>query len=238
MFKHTILWAAVAVMVLGAWAGAAQASLIYYDSFSREGALVGTSPDIRPGTETYLGSSSAWQTNGTAAVARTSGTVNLPFVPQSGNIYQLSAEVSVIRLGSEHDWVAIGFGTDQLLSFCSTAAVGWMLIKDTGEVQTFLGPSTSGGSGAVTYSMPSVFSVVLNTQQPLWTFEWFVDGVSVRTPESFSVNPSIAYVGFSCASDRIEGTVDDFTLTPEPATLALLGLGGLGMLMGRRRVRG
>ncbi|MGB2797893.1 MAG: PEP-CTERM sorting domain-containing protein [Phycisphaerae bacterium] len=31
------------------------------------------------------------------------------------------------------------------------------------------------------------------------------------------------------------GLADNLTLTPEPATMALLGLGGLGLLLGRKR---
>jgi hypothetical protein len=69
--------------------------------------------------------------------------------------------------------------------------------------------------------------------------EFFVDGTSVGGPLTAASGDygDIASVGFSRQA-AAAGAVQDFqlaTIIPEPATLALLGLGGAVMLAGRRR---
>jgi len=100
-----------------------------------------------------------------------------------------------------------------------------------GEVGTEgpLGYVDEGGYGNGAISV----AIVLDTKPAAWTVEWFVNGASVRGPEAYATNPTITKIVLW--KDWMSGGWDDLTLTPEPATLALLGLGGFGLLLGRKR---
>ena len=214
----------LAAVLVGVCPGQAQAA-IYFDDFSGSGAnLNGTTPDITPtGTETWT-ADGTWKDNGYNAEwwnGYKAGT--LPFVPDSGKVYTLSAILDADPLNSEgynSDPIGIGFGGGPGFAFYDNGA---------GTVNS-TGPSTvdEGGYGKGAISV----AIVLDTTAAAWTVEWFINDVSVRGPEAYAVNPTITTI--TIWKDWMCGSVDDLTLTPEPATLSLLVLGGLAMLRRRR----
>lgn len=230
--KTNIAAACLAVVLIAANAPAA---VIYFDDFSGSGdtSLNGTTPDTRPGTETWL-SSANWRADGSKVVTN-SGAAFLPFVPASGKIYTLSADVN--RTGTGQDWLAIGFaGTANTGNFVSSTPYTWMLLRgDRGEggIQTFLGGGTAqsmnhfGPSGTVN------LKVILDTTTPLWSAQWYANDTPLRTT-SFTTNPTISHVAFGGHSNGV-GTVDNLTLSvvPEPGAAGLLF--GAGLLALRRK---
>jgi len=235
--RTTLILGLLAVIAL-AWATPARAGVIYYDDFSGAGAnLHGTIPDITPtGTETWnvttIGAGNGpWKDDGSVAGWwYDANFASLPFIPASGSVYTLS--VDVYPNYSSDDWMAVAFQKQPCIIWDSTSYAS-MLIKPSGLVQSFLGPGLGGGQDVGTYSLPVTVAIQLDTRPTLWEFEWFINGSSVRSPEAYSANPDIQVV--TVHTFWMSGTMDNFTLTPEPATLALMGLGGLGLLLRRKR---
>lgn len=203
-----------AIAVVAMAAVSVNAEVIYSESFSGTGVLDGTAPDV--GTGTWLASVDV-NKDGTfddtgASDAANDDNAFLALTPESGKIYTLSATLTQPAGAS---WVAIGFTdnavvTDDFWDNIPTATVPWMLYRSSGELDTYMGPATSGTKvDEGDFSGPLSLSIVLNTVQAQWTAKWFVNGTSVRT-ETFTSNPTgIHYVGFGRDGGTL-GTIDDF----------------------------
>ena len=116
-FTNGSAFVALAMGIASLSTGRAGAQVIYSDSFGRTGDINASAPDIRPGTETWTGSTT-WKTNGTQAehdVPAPAGDSGfhalLPFTPETGKVYRLEASISANHVGSSaaNRWVGIGF---------------------------------------------------------------------------------------------------------------------------------
>lgn len=253
---HKIFGVASAV----AWimTGSSMAAVIYQDTFNRDSTLNGNQINVSTGftgTGSYGGSATAqWVAGGSFATSSTTGLVSaagstsayLPFIPQAGNIYTLSA--SMQSLGA--NWVALGFATVNFASpttaswHASNSPVSWVLMRTgsgTGKVTFF------GGPGASDSTSPSVsinsglntLTFVLDTQTNVnnWTSTLYLNGVSTGVSRTYSAASWTANaIGFGDnGSDSLRA--DSFSLTtniPEPSA-ALLGAFGMLALLRRRR---
>lgn len=251
-FHHTIL----ALIGIGslALAPALSAAVIYSDDFSGGAAapLNGTTPDTTSGS--FGGTSGAtWSADGFyradgSVLAINGGSGShfsgwLPFTPQAGNIYTISADVNTT--GGSADWIGFGFAqNNNTAEGLHTLDNGfdWALLRNTRGVNQgsdFYGPATSNTAG--NYNSPTgvvALSQVLDTTGALWTETFLVNGTVVNGPGNSGTNPTIHYVGFSHINTA-SGTIDNFSLTagpvPEPGTASLLGVALVGIAAVRRR---
>ena len=233
-------------------------------SGSSSNPLNATSPSVDATGATWT-ADTGWRADGsqTAADAATNGSSDayLPFTPSSGNIYTLSATMSP-SLTSGSNWFALGFvGSFSSATSTTGGAVNngdgvnaWFADSGSGQLNAgpwllmnsgwngedpnesyFPGP---GASGAVDFTGKSgdTVAIVLNTQSSAWTFQVFVNGTNVSPVIPFSSNPAITGVGLGQFAPAV-GSVSNFSLTsvPEPATLGLCAVGGLGLLLLKRR---
>lgn len=216
------------------WSGAAsfRAStadgLIYLQHFNdaNEVQLHGTAPDYRPGSEVWDNSASS--NTGIFTTGRIAGGGNrrkgiwLPFTPVAGKIYTLSADILSDQGG---EGVALSFAQNNANHQWNTSDVtsyGTFLVRDEGDnryLSTYTGLRSAGIQNIPSDSVPSygyiAASVVLDATDPdsaNWTMEFFMDGVSVRSPQKVSSGDfgNIQYIGLS--KNNGGGTVRDFTL--------------------------
>mgnify|MGYP006271859483 CR=1 FL=1 len=247
MNRFLTLTLATVVLSVGSAASASLIvdTVIYADPLDGvSGDLDGTSPSDRGGTGLVdWDANSVFKANGDIAEGDDSGAW-LPFVPTAGNIYQLSADVNTTGSSNTNQWNTLGFSDagDTSEDFIPQG-YATMLLRDVRTGATaFTGLGTAGSSGFDPPAGVVEFAIVLDAtdaNSANWTAEFFLDGTSLGASATVSSGDfgDITHVGFSTLKDAA-GTVADFqlaTVIPEPASLALLGLGGLVMLSGRRR---
>jgi hypothetical protein len=160
-----------------------------------------------------------------------SGAIALPFNPQSGYIYDLTATINIAN--DNGSWIGAGFLStiDDAYGFTgspnSSAA-----IRNGGAWTTFPG----GGNGITSTDL----RIRLDTTGAQWVSSFYQGGVQMGSAYTYTTgNPTINYVGFVSEGTAL-GSVSAFQLTaiPEPSTYAMV-LGGLLnlSLIRRRRVR-
>ena len=258
-----VLAAAAVATVAGV--SSSQAGIIYQDNFARTGNLAGSTPAptdatastwtvsypvgaTAPTTSTTNGGEAAF-TNQTYTVA-----ADLPFTLQASVTYAFTVTVTPAK-GSTTNWLAMGFGnaaftgTQQGINNGETEA--WLLYRDTGGTQSFYGGGVAnpanGGGGSANSGTADTFTITLTTPASLSSgtasvsmydsLDLIGSNASPRTGTLTSTE--LAYVdSIIIGSEGTGGTFSGLELStvPEPATLGLMGAGGLVLLLaGRKR---
>jgi len=199
---------AAIVAMLGLAATSVHAEVIYSEIFDGDGtvALDGLAPTEGEGT---WASSPLLNNDGTKPDP---GHCNafLPFTPEAGKLYRLS--VTFDTVAGDNDWFALAFteNNDATGQFhIVNPPAPWMFNRAIGESYT----GSVGTDDLVvvpTADGPIDFMMELDTTSTLWTVEWFVDGVSVRSM-TYATNPTINFVGLGLYN-QTTGSVDNFLL--------------------------
>ena len=207
---------------------------IYLDHFSgTAGALNGRTPDTATANNNKWIAATGWTTDGTRAnVTNASISAFLPFVPASGQIYLLSADIRCVGSGAPNaDWLSLGFANGTNTGYAwemLNNAVGWHLVHNSGNTnldgQTFLGPGTNGLSDDGVFPTNVMnFEIQMDTRPAspsAWTFTFMVNSNVVVPPTAFgSSGPAISSVGFGmwASSGTGSGYVKNFTLISQSA---------------------
>jgi hypothetical protein len=262
-----------AVACLGLTSTASASTIIYQDTFSggsNSTTLNGAVPttDNGPSTTWTANTYPVWSDSGYTNYTldqsgKTRDSAYLGFTPTSGQIYTLSATLTITSVdnsnGASNDFLDIGFpgniqaGTNSL-GGTSTLNTGWdwpayisnvyaspwVLLRGSGGGSYYTGPETNGGgslSSTAAIGSANDVAIILNTGASAWTYQVFDNATAVSPIVTFATNPTMTAIGLQNAG--VIGTVGNFELTsspiPEPATLGLVAVGGLGLLLLKRR---
>ncbi|MGC9260746.1 MAG: PEP-CTERM sorting domain-containing protein [Phycisphaerae bacterium] len=203
-----------------------------------------------------------WMNNGSITGSLNAGAngaeeaASLNFSPQPGYIYTLSAILNPATdeanlPSGQQGFMALGFisgavmGTTGAKSPFLHGAGPIIQLNNNGTQQTYTdtfggNTDTITGSGAAA-PLNETAQVVLNTMAADWTVGFWYNGNQIGNTFTYTgtsgTNPNpvgISAVGID--GNGVTGTVNDFYLTPEPASLALMGAGALVLLLvGRKR---
>mgnify|MGYP006280697121 CR=1 FL=1 len=243
----SIAWSLFVVTVLSAaWASGATIETIYLDPLDGgTGNLNNTSPEDRGGTGgSDWSAGQDFKQNGSIAGGSQSYGATLPFTPEPGKRYRLSADMDT-GTDQEDDWNSIGFmdtnpGTTQNQVFYSNGGYGNILLRGAGNGTVFLGENTNGGTGYAAVSSGTISLMIELDTRPAsstdWLFSFFLNGTELAGGGVAQTGDpgSISYVGFSNFRD-VGGQVGNFSLQiiPEPATAVFFTL-GVAVFFGRR----
>lgn len=237
---------------------AASGAIIYQDNFDGSAStnLNGLAPDVdnNGGTNTWE-AYSGFKANGTLPSASVNQGAWLPFVPQAGNVYQLSVSLANIGPdGSSAAWYAIGFAKDLPVNpeagnnrFVESPTLGraWMIFRannpTTNTNQYFLGTDASGTASSGSWTTGSPLNeggdidlrIVLDTTPATWTATFFAKrpADTAYTQVSPSALPlltqDIKGVGIARTTSTLSGNVKFFELAtvPEPVSAGLAVVG-------------
>ena len=209
-------------------AAGSEAQIIYQDNFTGGGAnLQGTTPDVSLTGATWS-AGPAIKDNGTLAGGPF--TALLPFQPQPGHLYTLSANLLALPQAppaTDNDWLALGFSQTAPSNLGARWLDGggqpvlWALSRTSlpaaGNFDTsFIGPGAPAAPNSVNSTTVSADSIVMtldtNALEWVWTVDFNGDGVD-RT-EILANTPNINYVGMSQnGTIGAASTVDNFVFS-------------------------
>ena len=254
------------LLLAPALVGPLSAAVLFQDDFSGSGStnLNGTTPDITQGTTTWV-ADTEYKADGTGTATATTNTSIRAYLTlgnliddNRGNanaLYTLSATFNVTSTGTATIWHAFGFWDENAPTenFGSTPSDGtaWMLRRANADIQTFLGPRTSGGL-TETGASPDDVAGTVDLQVVLDLTDWngatnwgsvtYYGKLSsastynlIASGELGSTNSTFRAVGIG--GGEAAGNFDFFQLSqiPEPSSIGMLGFAGAALLMRRRR---
>lgn len=209
--------------------------ILVQDTFTRSGALAGSSPDT--GANWSTGNSHA--TDGSVLnMSATGARANIGFNFVQGSIYSLSVDLDV-NDSSGNQWLSMGFTSDigSSANFGSGTEI-WMLQRSennaSADVQTYHSGAAE-NHNLLTFANDGSMMITLDTTNATdYVATYTRNGVTLRTANVGT--PTITGVFLS---NQTTGTFDNFQLTstavPEPTAGLLSGLAGLVILARRRR---
>lgn len=218
------------------------------DTFTRSGALAGTAPDVRPGSETWQ-DSVGLSTNGSSAYPIGSGIYTptgwLSLSITTGITYSVSVAVNMAAQGTYTGnettcWVALGLGKFSNPNRDVLNAGGPLfLLRNNGGADLYK------TSGSVILTKNPGFFPTSSTLRLDYTrvadgsavVSYFVNDGLVTT-NNYVTAPTVEGIGIQSYYQPITTTFDNLTVTaiPEPSTYAALaGMAALGFAAWRRR---
>jgi hypothetical protein len=178
----------------------ASADTIYSQTFTGGATpIVGTAPTTGGGT---------WEganiINSDGNTTGDSGAISLPFTPQSGFIYDLTANINVTT--GDSSWLGVGFlnHNDDAFGFLPPANTPAALRRIAGWEIWPQNAAFSVTNNAVT--------VRLDTTGAQWKTAMFQGGVQIGSTYTYTTNPTINHVGF-VSEGTVVGSVSAFNLT-------------------------
>lgn len=247
-----------AILALVALSGPASAAIIFSDSFSNNGALNGSVPTTRPGTQTWTSTSSV--TGGALNVAAIT-TSFLAWTPQANEIYRLSVNItSSAAITSTSTYAGFGFfassATTANTYALSSATTPWAFVRTGNETSSSIGDTSVRPTGGTTTDLntnltvtnPMNLALVLNTNDTSatsgvqWSLSFWINGVqqgattTYTEVETTALAAAIKSIGLTGATTGNSVSYDNFVLEtiPEPSHL-MLSASALGLLAIRRR---
>jgi len=204
---------AMTAVLLG---GNAIAEDIYSQTFAAGPPIVGTTSTTGGGT--WAGDNIIDLNGNSTGVG---GAISLPFSPQSGFVYDLTATINVTTVNAS--WLGVGFLQDN-------TAYGWFPPANTPAALRTIGWQTWAGPGANYPQTSNEVLIRLDTSGALWTVAMFQGGVQMGSTFTYVTNPTINHVGFVAEGPAV-GSVSAFKLTavsnsPTFATWASTNAGG------------
>jgi hypothetical protein len=191
----------LAALVSDGW-NEARATVLVSESFAGTNAspLVGSQPAARGGIgdEAWRAPREGWSVDSAtgALVATTHGTATLPFVPQPGHRYRISATIHATSGGI--GWGGVGFTNGAgVANYIPNGP--WLRQRHHTDVQpngAFAGPGETNAVGrGDTLTGEQTRTILLDTKGPQWRAVFFVDGI--RLGEA-GINPQSAAISHVC----------------------------------------
>jgi hypothetical protein len=182
----------------------ARATVLIRDSFTTTGRaagpLAGSQPSARGGAgdDAWQAPGDGWSVDSAtgALVATSHGTATLPFVPQPGHRYRISATIQATSGGI--GWGGIGFTNGAgVATYIPNGP--WLLQRHRTAAQpnhAYAGPGETNTVGrGDTLTGEQTRTILLDTTRPQWRAIFFVDGI--RLGEA-GINPQSAAISHVC----------------------------------------